>query len=122
LRGEALRWRQDRLAVLNRADWALLLAAARRIPQEAARLRAGGWQSTLGTGLRGRTLGIWGYGKIGQVVAGYGRAFGMTVLAWGRAGSLARARADGFETAANAEDLLALGRAVAACQIPTPAA
>ncbi len=88
-------------------SWALLLAAARRIPQEAARLRAGGWQSTLGMGLRGRTLGIWGYGKIGQVVAGYGRAFGMTVLAWGRAGSLARAQADGFETAASAEDLLA---------------
>ncbi len=87
--------------------WALLLAAARRIPQEAARLRAGGWQSTLGMGLRGRTLGIWGYGKIGQVVAGYGRAFGMQVLAWGRAGSLERARADGFEIAASAEDLLA---------------
>jgi D-3-phosphoglycerate dehydrogenase len=87
--------------------WALLLAAARRIPHEAARLRAGAWQSTLGMGLRGRTLGIWGYGKIGQVVAGYGRAFGMNVLAWGRAGSLARAQADGFETAASAEDLLA---------------
>ena len=49
---------------------ALLLAAARRIPQETARLRAGGWQSTLGMGMRGRTLGIWGYVKIGQVVAG----------------------------------------------------
>lgn len=92
--------------------WALLLAAARRIPQEAARLRAGGWQSTLGTGLRGRTLGIWGYGKIGQVVAGYGRAFGMTVLAWGRDGSLARARVDGYETAASAEDLLACADAL----------
>jgi len=87
--------------------WALLLAAARRIPREVAGLKAGGWQSTLGIGLRGRTLGIWGYGKIGQVVAGYGRAFGMTVLAWGRAGSLARAQADGFETAASPEELLA---------------
>ncbi|MBK8833291.1 MAG: D-2-hydroxyacid dehydrogenase family protein [Anaerolineae bacterium] len=87
--------------------WALLLAAARRIPREVAGLKAGGWQSTLGMGLRGRTLGIWGYGKIGQVVAGYGRAFGMTVLAWGRAGSLARAQADGFETAASPEELLA---------------
>ncbi|MEO6063541.1 MAG: D-2-hydroxyacid dehydrogenase family protein [Thermoflexales bacterium] len=87
--------------------WALLLAAARRIPHEAARLRAGGWQSTLGVGLRGRTLGIWGYGKIGQVVAGYGRAFEMKVLVWGRAGSFARARADGLETAASPEDLLA---------------
>ena len=87
--------------------WALLLAAARRIPREVAGLKAGGWQSTLGIGLRRRTLGIWGYGKIGQVVAGYGRAFGMTVLAWGRAGSLARAQADGFETAASPEELLA---------------
>ena len=87
--------------------WALLLAVARRIPREVAGLKAGGWQSTLGIGLRGRTLGIWGYGKIGQVVAGYGRAFGMTVLAWGRAGSLARAQADGFETAASPEELLA---------------
>lgn len=50
--------------------WALVLAAMRRIPQEAARLRAGSWQTTLGTGLRGRTLGIWGYGKIGSLVAG----------------------------------------------------
>ncbi len=87
--------------------WALLLAVARRIPHEAAHLRAGGWQSTLGQGLRGRTLGIWGYGKIGQVVAGYGRAFGMKILAWGRAGSLVRARADGLDTAASPEDLLA---------------
>lgn len=84
--------------------WALVLAAARRIPQEAARLRAGQWQSTLGTlgtGLRGRTLGIWGYGKIGSLVAGYGRAFAMNILVWGREGSLARAGADGFSTASD---------------------
>jgi len=81
--------------------WALVLAAMRRIPQEAARLRAGGWQSTLGTLLRGRTLGILGYGKIGSLVAGYGRAFGMRVIVQSGEGSLARARADGFETAAH---------------------
>lgn len=71
------------------------------IPQEVARLRAGRWQGTLGTGLRGRTLGIWGYGKIGSLVAGYGRAFAMDVLVWGREGSLARAGADGFSTASD---------------------
>lgn len=86
--------------------WALVLAAMRRIPQEAARLRAGSWQTTLGTGLRGRTLGIWGYGKIGSLVAGYGRAFAMNVLVWGREGSLSRAHADGYTTAA---DRVALG-------------
>lgn len=81
--------------------WALILAALRHIPREVAGLRAGRWQQTLGTGLYGRTLGIWGYGGIGAVVAGYGRAFGMRVLVWGRAGSQGRARADGYELAAN---------------------
>ncbi|MFL6193683.1 MAG: D-2-hydroxyacid dehydrogenase family protein [Thermoanaerobaculia bacterium] len=85
--------------------WALVLAAARHIPWEAVRLRAGQWQSTMGTGLRGRTLGIWGYGKIGTLVAGYGRAFGMNVLVWGREGSLSRAQADGYATAAGREEL-----------------
>jgi D-3-phosphoglycerate dehydrogenase len=78
--------------------WALALAAMRRLPQEIAAYKAGKWQTTLGAGLRGRTLGILGYGRIGSLVAGYGRAFGMNVLAWGREGSLTRARADGFET------------------------
>jgi D-3-phosphoglycerate dehydrogenase len=86
--------------------WALVMAAMRRIPQEAARLRAGGWQSTLGTLLRGRTLGVWGYGKIGSLVAGYGRAFGMRVLAFGREGSQTRAHADGFETTFEKQTLL----------------
>jgi D-3-phosphoglycerate dehydrogenase len=79
--------------------WALVLAAMRRIPQEVANLRAGGWQHLLGTTVRGRTLGIFGYGKIGSLVAGYGRAFGMRVLAWGREGSQSRAQADGYEFA-----------------------
>jgi len=75
--------------------WALILAAVRRIPQQAAALRAGRWQLGVGTTLRGKTLGIYGYGRIGRVVAGYGRAFGMNVVAWGGPGSLERARADG---------------------------
>jgi len=81
--------------------WALVLAAMRHVPHEASRLRAGGWQERVGTSLRGRTLGILGYGKIGSVVAGYGRAFGMRVLVWSRDTSLASARADGYSSARN---------------------
>ncbi|GHO89747.1 D-2-hydroxyacid dehydrogenase family protein [Dictyobacter formicarum] len=85
--------------------WGLILAATRHIPYEVARLRAGHWQSTLGTGLHGRTLGIFGYGNIGRLVASYGRAFGMQVLIWGRQGSLDRALSDGFATADSQEAL-----------------
>jgi D-3-phosphoglycerate dehydrogenase len=87
--------------------WALVLAAMRRIPQEVAHLRAGGWQHLLGTNLRGRTLGIFGYGKIGTLVAGYGRAFGMNVLVWGREGSQTRARQDGHSVADSREAFFA---------------
>ncbi|MEA2463788.1 MAG: D-3-phosphoglycerate dehydrogenase / 2-oxoglutarate reductase [Acidobacteriota bacterium] len=80
-------------------SWALILAAMRRIPQEAARLRSGGWQGDLGTTLRGRTLGIFGYGKIGTLVAGFGKAFGMNVVVAGREGSRSRAIADGHTVA-----------------------
>ena len=83
--------------------WGLVIAAMRRIPQEAASLKAGRWQSSVGTGLRGRTLGIYGYGRIGATVAGYGRAFGMNVTALGREGSNERARADGVAVAASRE-------------------
>jgi phosphoglycerate dehydrogenase-like enzyme len=62
--------------------WALMMALTRNIPAEDARIRAGGWQSTVGRELAGRTLGLLGLGRIGQRVAGYGRAFGMDVLAW----------------------------------------
>ena len=85
--------------------WALVLAAMRHIPQEIESMKRGHWQSTLGIGLRGRTLGILGYGKIGSVVAGYGRAFGMQVIAWGREGSLERAKADGYDVARSQRDL-----------------
>ncbi len=86
--------------------WALVLASSRGIVREAERLRNGQWQTLLGTGLRGRTLGIWGYGRIGSIVAGYGRAFAMNVLVWGRGGSLERACADGYATAADKHELL----------------
>jgi D-3-phosphoglycerate dehydrogenase / 2-oxoglutarate reductase len=81
-------------------NWALMIAAMRRLPQEMAAMKAGQWQAwPVGLGLRGRTLGIFGYGRIGTVVAGYGRAFGMNVLVWGRETSLAKARADGYSVA-----------------------
>ena len=83
----------------------LILAAARQIPQQMASLHAGRWQMGLGTTLRGKTLGIYGYGRIGKVVAGYGRAFEMKVLVWAREASLARARADGYSAAASKEAL-----------------
>jgi D-3-phosphoglycerate dehydrogenase len=81
-------------------NWGMIIAAFRRIPQEMAALKAGKWQAyPIGIGLRGKTLGIFGYGKIGAVVAGYGKAFGMNVLAWGRESTIEKARADGFAAA-----------------------
>jgi D-3-phosphoglycerate dehydrogenase / 2-oxoglutarate reductase len=79
--------------------WALVLAAMRAIPQQMASLRAGHWQVGVGHSLRGKTLGIYGYGRIGAVVAGYGKAFGMNVLVWAREKALEKARADGYATA-----------------------
>lgn len=84
--------------------WGLILAALRHIPQEREAMKAGRWQTTLGLGLHGHTLGIFGYGKIGSLVANVGRAFGMKVLVWGREGSLSRASADGFEAAASQQE------------------
>ncbi|HTB59443.1 MAG TPA: D-2-hydroxyacid dehydrogenase family protein [Polyangia bacterium] len=85
--------------------WALVLAAMRQLPQQVAALRAGQWQTGVGRSLRGKTLGIFGYGRIGSVVAGYGRAFGMNVQVWAREASRARAQADGYAVAANKEAL-----------------
>lgn len=87
--------------------WALVLAAMRRVPQESSHLRGGGWQHRLGTTVRGRTLGVFGYGKIGSLVAGYGRAFGMNVLVWGREGSQSRARRDDYDIAESQRVLFA---------------
>ena len=87
--------------------WGLVLAAMRQIPQQAEALKAGRWQMGVGSSLRGKTLGIWGYGRIGAVVAGYGRQFGMRVVAWAREAARAQAVADGHEAAASKEAFLA---------------
>ena len=99
--------------------WALIMAATRRLPQYIGNLKHGAWQQAglkaasmpanfgVGTVLKGRTLGIWGYGKIGQILAGYGKAFGMQVMIWGREASLAKAKEDGLLVAASREDFFA---------------
>ena len=99
--------------------WALIMAAMRRLPHYIGNLKHGAWQQSglksgsmpvnfgLGTVLKGATLGIWGYGKIGQLVAGYGKAFGMRVLIWGREPSRQRAISDGFEIANSRDELFA---------------
>lgn len=79
--------------------WGLIIAAMRQIPQQMYALRAGAWQIGVGSSLRGHTLGIYGYGRIGATVAGYGKAFGMNVLVWARSASLERARSDGYAVA-----------------------
>ncbi len=83
--------------------WALILAALRNLPFEVERLKQGHWQSTAGTRLFGRTLGIYAFGHIGAAVARVGKAFGMNVVCWGRDGSTARAKAEGFAVAASRE-------------------
>ena len=99
--------------------WALIMAAMRRLPQYISTLKHGGWQQSgmksasmpanfgLGMVLKGKTLGIWGYGKIGTLVAGYARAFGMQVLVWGSEASRTRALADGLQPATSREELFA---------------
>jgi D-3-phosphoglycerate dehydrogenase len=85
--------------------WGLIIAASRRIPQEMQSLKNGEWQSknSIGRVLRGRTLGVFGYGRIGTLVAGYGRAFGMNVLVWASPASKSRASAEGYDVAENVE-------------------
>jgi len=83
--------------------WALMLAAMRQVPQQMSALKAGKWQIGVGNSLHGKTLGIYGYGRIGSVVAGYGKAFRMKVLVWAREGSLKRARSDGYAVAPSKE-------------------
>ncbi len=99
--------------------WALIMAAQRRLPQYIANLKHGAWQQSglktasmppnfnLGTTLKGRTLGLLGFGKIAQLVAGYAKAFGMNVIVWGRETTLARAQGLGFATAASSDELFA---------------
>jgi D-3-phosphoglycerate dehydrogenase len=96
--------------------WALIMAAMRRLPQYIGNLKHGAWQQSglkaasmptnfgIGMVLKGKTLGIWGYGKIGQTVAGYGKAFGMQVVVWGSEGARKRATDDGHAAAASKEE------------------
>ena len=84
--------------------WGLILSALRSLPYEVKRLKEGHWQSTLGIGVNGKTLGIYAYGKIGSIVAGVGRAFGARVVCWGREGSTGRAKAAGLEVAKSREE------------------
>jgi D-3-phosphoglycerate dehydrogenase len=92
--------------------WALIMAASRKLTQYASHLKQGVWQTAslnpqynqLGRSLKNRTLGIWGYGRIGRMVAGYGKAFGMKVVIWGSAASREQALKDGYLTAASRED------------------
>lgn len=91
--------------------WALIMAAMRRVPQYIGNLKHGAWQQSglkassmppnfgLGLRLAGKTLGVWGYGRIGRIVARFGRAFDMRVVIWGREASLLAAKQDGFEVA-----------------------
>lgn len=85
--------------------WALILAAARRLPEDAALMKRGAWRTSFSLGLRGRTLGIFGLGTIGRLVAAPAPAFGMKVLVWGRERSLAAARETGYEVAGSKEEL-----------------
>jgi len=87
--------------------WGLLLAAMRQIPQQVASLKAGHWQMGVGSGLRGKVLGIFGYGRIGSTVAGYGKAFGMQVQVWAREAARAKAVADGYAAADSKEAFFA---------------
>jgi len=96
--------------------WALIMAAMRRLPQYIGNLKHGAWQQSglkagsmpanfgIGSVLHGKTLGIWGYGKIGRLIAGYGQAFGMNVMVWGREPSLERAVMDGHQAAASRDE------------------
>ena len=87
--------------------WALILAAAREIPQNVAGLKAGKWQTGIGSTLRGKTLGIYGYGRIAGEVAKVGHAMGLRILVWAREASREKALADGYDVAANKEAFFA---------------
>ena len=86
--------------------WGLVIAAMRQIPRQIDALRGGAWQSGIGHTLRGKTLGIYGYGRIGSTVAGYGKSFGMNVLVWAREASLDRAWSDGYTVASSKREFL----------------
>ena len=83
--------------------WGLIIASLRHIPHEVQQLKQGVWQTTVGTGLHGKTLGVYAFGRIGSCVAQVGRAFGMKVMCWGREASQAKAREAGYEVPASRE-------------------
>lgn len=85
--------------------WAMILGSLREIPRETALMKSGGWRNRFSAGLKGRTLGVFGLGTIGALVAATGASFGMRVLVWGREGSLAAARAAGYDTAGSQNEL-----------------
>lgn len=85
--------------------WAMILGSLREIPRETVLMQHGGWRNRFSTGLKGKTLGVFGLGTIGKLVAATGAGFGMRVLAWGREGSLNAARAAGYDTATSQNDL-----------------
>ncbi len=87
--------------------WGLIISAMRQIPQQMASLRSGNWQMSVGKSLRGRTLGIFGYGRIGRAVADIAKAFGMNVVIWASEGSRERAREDGFAVPQSKADFFA---------------
>jgi D-3-phosphoglycerate dehydrogenase / 2-oxoglutarate reductase len=87
--------------------WGLVLSAMRKIPQQVSSMKVGRWQSAMGRSLVSKTLGVYGYGRIGRVVAGYGQAFGMRVVFWASEPSRERARADGCVVADSKEEFFA---------------
>jgi len=95
--------------------WALILAALRRIPQETALMKRGEWRGSFSLGLHGRTLGVFGLGKIGAPVAATGASFGMKVLVWGRASSIAAAASAGYAVAASQQELFERSDVLALC-------
>ncbi|MEM9843342.1 MAG: D-2-hydroxyacid dehydrogenase family protein [Pseudomonadota bacterium] len=86
---------------------ALILASYRQIPQQVASIRAGDWQMGVGRTLRGRTLGLYGYGRIAGAVASYAHAIGMNVQWWSSEEGRERAKADGVTVAQSREDFFA---------------
>ena len=97
--------------------WGLILSSLRSIPHEVQQLKQGVWQTSVGTGVHGKTLGIYALGKIGSVVAQIGKAFGMKVTCWGRDASKAKARELGYEVPASREAFFA-GADVLCLHIP----
>ena len=84
--------------------WALILGALRQLPQQVASLKAGTWQCGLGHSIHGKTLGIYGYGRISRAVAAIGKAMGVHILVWAREASRQAAADDGYDVAASKED------------------